>query len=81
MKSGYRPAHFINGYFTTGLHQYFDVEKLECHKTAEGTITFISPEFYANSLSVGMKIEFYEGSHMVGYAEILEIYNDILKQK
>lgn len=79
--SGYRPAHLIGEYLTTGVQQYFHVQKLERYKTAEGTITFISPEFYPNSLYEGMKIEFYEGSRVIGYAEILEIHNDILKEE
>ena len=77
--SGYRPAHLLNGYLTTGLHQYIDCEYLQKGQEIEGTITFISPEYYPHSIKEGMKISFQEGSKITGFAEILEIYNDVLK--
>lgn len=77
--SGYRPAHLVGNYLTSGAHQYFNRDELKLNETVEGTITFISPEIYPQSLKVGMKISFQEGSRIMGYAEVLEIYNDILK--
>jgi len=77
--TGYRPAHMINGYLTTGLHEYIDCDHICKGETKEGFITFISPEFYPNSLRVGDIISFQEGSKTVGYAEVLDIINDILK--
>lgn len=43
------------------------------------TITFLSPEHYPHSLKVGMRLVFQDGSKIAGYAEILEIYNELLK--
>lgn len=77
--SGYRPAHLIGNYLTTGIHEYFNTNILKNGETVEGTISFISPEYYPHSLKVGMRLIFQEGSRITGYAEILEIYNELLK--
>lgn len=77
---GYRPAHMIQeGYLTTGVHSYFDIENNA--DGIKGMITFISPEDYPNCLWIGKKIEMYEGSKMVGYATITQIFNSILEKK
>lgn len=78
--SGYRPAHLIAEYLTTGVHEYFNTDILKYGETAEGTITFISPECYPHSLKVGMRLIFQEGEKVTGYADILEIYNELLKE-
>ena len=76
--SGYRPAHLINNYLTTGLHTYIGTYKLKKGQSTEGYITFISPEYYPHTLSIGDKISFQDGSRTVGFIEVLEIYNDQL---
>lgn len=74
---GYRPAHLIcENYLTTGLHHYYNTDN--SNKEIKGTIEFISPEVYPNSLWIGKKIDMYEGSKKIGYAEIVNIYNPIL---
>ena len=50
-------------------------------KNVKGTIIFLSPEYYPNSLWIGKKIEMYEGHEFIGYAEILKINNLILDSK
>ncbi len=77
--SGYRPAHLIGNYLTTGVHEYCNTDRLKNGETVEGTITFLSPEHYPHSLKAGMQLVFQEGSRITGYAEILEIYNELLK--
>ena len=77
--SGYRPAHLIGDYLTTGQHEYSNSDVLKKNETTEGMIIFISPEFYSHSLKVGMIIHFQEGARVTGYIEVLEIYNNILK--
>lgn len=79
--SGYRPAHLIGNYLTTGVHKYLNCDILKRNQTVEGIITFISPEFYTHSLKIGMIIPFQEGANIMGYIEVLEIYNDILKMQ
>ena len=76
--SGYRPAHLINNYLTTGVHTYIGTDSLKNGQSTEGYVTFISPEYYPHTLSVGDKISFQDGSKTVGYIEVLEIYSDLL---
>lgn len=76
--SGYRPTHVIGDYLTTGLHEYIGVDRVMKNQSVEGYITFISPEAYPNSLSNGTIIYFQEGSKIIGRAEVIEIYNEVL---
>lgn len=77
---GYRPAHMVKeGYLTTGVHYYYNMEKED--NGIKGTITFISPESYPSCLWIGKKIEMYEGSQIVGYATVLQIFNTVLEKK
>ncbi len=64
----------------TGVHEYFNTDTLKNGETAEGTITFISLECYPHSLKVGMRLIFQEGEKVAGNADILEIYNELLKE-
>ena len=77
---GYRPAHLVKeGCLTTGVHNYYDMNEIDGEM--RGTVTFISPEDYPSCLWVGKRIEMYEGSKMIGYATILQIFNSILEKK
>lgn len=71
--SGYRPAHNINGYFTTGLHKYIETDTIGTGESSVGYIAFITPELYI-SISEGEIIGFYEGSKKIGFAKIIEVY-------
>ena len=64
--SGYRPAHLIGEYLTTGIHKYFNTDILKNGETTEGTISFISPEYYPHSLKAGMRLTFQEGCKITG---------------
>lgn len=76
---GYRPAHLIcENYLTTGLHHYYNSDN--SNEELKGTIEFISPEAYPNSLWIGKSLDMYEGSEKIGYAEIVNIYNPILEK-
>ncbi len=80
VKSGYRPAHLIrDGYLTTGLHRYEDVDMVLPDGTAKGTITFLTPSAYPHSLWVGKEIPIQEGERVVGHATIMKILNTILE--
>lgn len=75
---GYRPAHRIcEDYLTTGVHRYYNL-KNSTEQKLQGTITFITPEAYPESLWIGKRIAMYEGSRIVGYATITNIFNSIL---
>lgn len=78
--SGYRPAHLIGEYLTTGMHQYIGTGRVGCGETVEGFITFLSPQFYPHTLEPGMKIQFQEGRRITGYAVVMEIYNETLRK-
>ncbi len=54
---------------------------MENTEEIRGTITFISPENYPDSLWIGKKIAMYEGSQVIGYATILQIFNPVLEKK
>lgn len=78
---GYRPAHLVTDkYLTTGIHHYYGVESVPPNGTAQGTITFLSPESYPHCLWIGKRISIQEGSHIVGYATIVKIYNSLLEE-
>jgi elongation factor Tu len=76
---GYRPAHQVTeDYLTTGLHRYKHAGATR--KDDIGSITFISPEHYPNSLWVGKEIVFYDGPKPKGYAVVTRILNKTLER-
>ncbi len=76
--NGYRPIHrILPNYLTTGLHIYNNPG--EEKQTDKGTVTFISPEYYPHSLSVGQTIHFYDGNKHLGYIEIVKVLNKVLE--
>ncbi|WP_217595560.1 hypothetical protein [Cohnella sp. GbtcB17] len=79
--SGYRPAHSVKDhYLTSGIHMY-ERESVNPGETVIGTIRFITPEAYPECLWEGKEIQIQEGSRLVGYATIIEIYNKTLLKK
>ena len=80
VNDGYRPAHLItDNYLTTGIHHYYGVENVPPNGTAKGTITFLSPESYPHCLWIGKVINIQEGTRIVGYATVLNIFNQLLR--
>jgi elongation factor Tu len=78
--SGYRPVHKVcENYLTTGIHHYYDKDIVYPGEFIWGTITFITPEYYPNCLWKGKIITIQEGRKIVGYAEIVKIFNEILR--
>ena len=78
---GYRPAHrILEGYLTTGVHHYFGVDRVAPNGEARGTITFITPEAYPNSLWVGKVLPIQEGERVVGTATVERILNSLLER-
>lgn len=79
--SGYRPGHkVLDDYVTSGAHHYIGRDELAPGDTCLGTITFITPEAYANSLWIGRDIDIQEGSKVIGRARITKIFNAILNK-
>lgn len=77
--TGYRPAHLIDGRLTTGVLEFIDADSICNGESKEGFITFISPEAYPHTIRTGDVIPFQDGSEKVGYAEVLEVINEVLK--
>lgn len=79
--NGYRPAHRVkDDYLTTGVHHYYNKE-VTSGESVHGTISFITPEAYPHCLWVGKIINIQEGSKIVGYAEIVQVFNTLLLKK
>lgn len=77
---GYRPAHLIDDhYLTTGIHQYYGMDAVPPDGSAEGIITFITPEAYPHCLWMGNRIRIQAGKRVVGYAVVTRILNPILE--
>ena len=72
---GFRPAHLVKeNYLTTGIHNYYNLENSK-EEELNGTITFMSPEEYPGCLWVGKRIKMFDGSTLIGYATITQIFN------
>lgn len=77
---GYRPAHRVRqDYLATGIHHYIGTHYLTPGSSCEGTITFLTPEFYPHCLQIGQVLDIQEGERIVGSAKIIEIFNKILE--
>lgn len=80
--SGYRPIHKVEeGVNAEGLHTYLDDGFILPGASSPTLITFLAPEHYPNCLWVGKALTVQEGSRVIGHAEVLEIYNDLLLDK
>lgn len=79
-QNGYRPAHKIApNCLTTGVHHYFDVDFAWPNEQVRGTITFIQPDEYPNTMYVGKTIPIQEGDRVVGYATVTKVLNPVLQ--
>ena len=72
--TGYRPAHLINGYLTTGLHEYIDADCIRNGESKEGFITFISRADICKKTGIASSGEFSKKIKRVGG---LRIYTEI----
>lgn len=78
---GYRPAHLVKAdYLTTGIHKYYGRDSVKIGESVLGTITFITPEAYPHCLWEGKEITIQEGNRVVGYAIVVKIFNELLRQ-
>ena len=79
--SGYRPMHLIkDDYLTTGIHNYYKDGIVMPDESVLGTITFITPEAYPNSLWIGKRINIQEGEKIVGIATVRKVLNPLLEK-
>lgn len=78
--TGYRPHHQVNDdYLTTGMHVYYENNVVFPGDCVNAYITFITPEHYPKCLFKGKIVDFGEGEKVVGYIEVVEIYNSVLQ--
>ncbi len=81
-RDGYRPAHLVlPDCLTTGVHHYYDVDSVMPYEIVRGTITFIRPDDYPNTMYIGKKIPIQEGERIVGYATVTKILNPALQAR
>lgn len=79
---GYRPAHMVlPDLLTSGVHHYYEKDVAPFNESIKGTITFIQPDAYPNSMFVGKVISIHEGSRVVGYATVTKVLNPTLLAK
>ncbi len=80
--SGYRPQYAIRcDYQTSVNHELIDVDNIAPGGEGRANVWFITPEVYPNSLWPGREITVLEGSHVIGTAKIIEIFNPILSRE
>ncbi len=77
--NGYRPQYKVKDDYLTSTHHWF-IEKGEAqpNQSTQAFVKFVTPEAYPHCLNPGEKIEVCEGSLVIGWAKILEIYNEKL---
>jgi elongation factor Tu len=79
ISSGYRPQYAIRSDYQTSVHhELVDADNIAPGGEGFANIWFITPEVYPNTLWPGREIAVYEGSHVIGTATIVEIFNPLL---
>ena len=72
---GYRPIHELgNGEYAIGIHHYANHSAMP-GESVRGSITFLNPRAFPNSLWAGKRIRILEGEINVGYAQVLQVIN------
>jgi hypothetical protein len=80
-RSGFRCPHSMTDTLqATGCHTYYDTDEVPAGGSALGTIAFLMPECYLQSMWVGKKIAFRDG-RIIGYATVRRVLNPILEAK
>lgn len=77
--SGYRPNYAIrDDYLTSTNHELIDISELAPGSEGRANVWFITPEVYPHTLWQGREITVSEGSHVVGTAVVVHVFNPIL---
>jgi copper homeostasis protein len=79
---GYRPHIIFEGYDarTSGKQIFVGVDKVDPGDSIKAEIKIAMTDFFRNKLYRGMKFSFYEGLHLIGSGEIIEIINKDLEK-
>lgn len=80
-RNGYTPNFNFDGELVGGVIRFVDCYWLEYGNQALADIWFLTPESYANCLSVGKILAVQEGSVVHGSAKIVCINNEVLKER
>jgi len=80
--SGYRPQvkFDFTEMQTSGQQTFIDKETVYPGDTVNAKIKIVSPDYFAGSLTEGMKFEFREGATLIGTGQIKDIVNDKLEK-
>lgn len=77
--SGYRPNYAIRGdYLTSTNHELINASELAPGTEGRANVWFITPEVYPHTLWPGREITVSEGSHVIGTAIVVQVFNPIL---
>ena len=80
--SSYRPHHNLrDDYLSSGIHQYLETEWLKPGETSLANIQFGKPAHYPHCLWRGRVLRVQEGGRLVGYAEVIDIFNPLLDRE
>ena len=78
--SGYFPNHLVAPEcLIGGIIEFADREWLQLGETTDAQITYLWPEEYPISFTIGDVIRIQEGEKLVGFAEITKIMNKVLE--
>jgi translation elongation factor EF-Tu-like GTPase len=69
-RTGYRPQFYYEGRDWDAEHEYPDVAMAMPGQTVRAYLRFMSPEYHAGRIHVGMAFLLREGSKIVGYGAI-----------
>jgi hypothetical protein len=73
-ESGYHPQIDAGGEFTSSAIDSLNEETVfEFDTPYRAALRLLFPDLYQERFSVGSKVRFYEGSHLVGTGTILEV--------
>ena len=76
---GYRGCHLIKeDYLTSSSMKFINDEMISPSDTRLALVQYITPEVYPASLWVGKKMNLQEGSKVIGYTVVKEVYNNTL---
>ena len=80
--SGYRPHHNLReDYLSSGIHQFLETELLHPGDSTLANIQFGPPQHYPHCLWRGRVLRIQEGGRLVGYAEIIDVFNPLLDKE
>jgi hypothetical protein len=79
IQNGYRGQHVVlSNYSTSGIIDLVNKIELFPGESCLSFIQYITPEYYPNCLWIGKTINIQEGSRVIGFSTIIDLYNQDL---